>query len=76
MSILDQECICSGNWRAIVKETEPLIGKTFTNRGEDFCLFGIVHGGDDYYYGMIGSKSGLRLLSCVGSIDTHGFRLL
>jgi hypothetical protein len=38
-------------------------------------LFGIVHVGDDYYYGMRSRESQLmRLLSCVGSLTQgHGF---
>lgn len=69
----DADCICRGNWRAIVKETEPLIGKMFRDqRGDTYRFFGIVHGYDDYYYGMFG-RGRLRLLSCVGSIEGHGF---
>ena len=72
----DEACICKGNWRQIVKECEGLIGKRFGNKqGEEFTFFGIVHGDDDYYYGMSG-KSGLRLLSCVGDIAGHGFEPL
>jgi hypothetical protein len=69
------ECICKGNWRHIVKETGPLIGRRFKADDGEYVLFGIVHGDDDYYYGM--SKPGqLRLLSCVGSIEQHGFKML
>jgi hypothetical protein len=71
------KCICKGNWRKIVQETEPLIGKTFLdNRGKPYVLFGIVHGGDDYYYGMCSIPDfTVELLSCVGSIKTAGFTL-
>jgi len=70
------QCICKGNWRAIVKETKDLIGKTFVDHlGDKFHFFGVVHGDDDYYYGMHGEK-GLRLLSCVGSIEGHNFKLI
>ena len=71
----DNECICNGNWRAIVKKTEHLLDKRFRdNLGEEFTFFGIVHGSDDYYYGMRGKT--MRLLSCVGSIEGHGFELI
>lgn len=73
---MNDVCICKGNWRAIVKESEPLIGKRFRDNrgdiGDIYTMFGIVHGGDDYYYGMFGGGK-LRLLSCVGSIEGHGF---
>lgn len=74
--IPDEGCICRGNWRAIVKETEGLIGKKFRDRkGEEYTFYGIVHGDDDYYYGMY--KAGdCRLLSCVGSIEGHDFTLI
>lgn len=68
-------CICRGNWRDIVNKTENHIGKSFSNSdGEGFLFFGIVHGGDDHYYGMVSKKTGhVQLLSCVGSIEGHGF---
>lgn len=69
----DEGCICHGNWRAIVKDISPLIGKRFRDhRGDVYSFFGVVHGDDDYYYGMFGGGK-LRLLSCVGSIEGHGF---
>jgi hypothetical protein len=75
----DKGCICKGNWRAIVKDNEHLIGKKFVfeGTGEYWTLFGLVHGDDDYYYGMF-SICGRQtmLLSCVGSIEGHGFTLV
>jgi len=73
----DSGCICAGNWRAIVKESERLIGKLFrSSDGDVYTLIGIVHGDDDYYYGMWSKDSAqLELLSCVGSIEGHGFSL-
>lgn len=70
-------CICRGNWREIVRETTPLIGKRFRDdrNGLDYHFFGVVHGDDDYYYGMYRAGD-LRLLSCVGSIKGHGFTML
>lgn len=69
----DADCICKGNWRAIVKEVERLIGREFRNRaGNTYRFFGVVHGEDDYYYGMA-DKDSVRLLSCVGSIEGHGY---
>lgn len=68
-------CICKGNWRAIIGECGPLIGKKFKDsHGEYWTFFGVVYGDDDYYYGMC-NKDRLRLLSCVGSFECHGFEI-
>lgn len=72
----DGECICEGNWRLIVKECEPFIGERYEDAdGNLYTFFGVVHGRDDYYYGMFGSGT-LRLLSCVGSIEGSGFYII
>ena len=73
----DPNCICRGNWRAIVKETEHLIRRYYKRLRDDvvFHFFGIVHADDDYYYGMWNKSEGLLLISCVGAID-HGMELL
>jgi hypothetical protein len=73
LSSPDPECICQGNWRQIVKECEPLLDRKFKDsKGRVFTFFGVVHGRDDYYYGMSG-ESGTVLLSCVGDFEGHGF---
>ncbi len=63
------------NWIRLVEECEDIINCRFRdeNTNEEYRFFGLVHSYDDYYYGMYG-KSGLRLLSCVGNLETHGFR--
>lgn len=75
----DTECICKGNWRAIVKKSEPLLNRLFIREYDkcEYRFFGIVHGSDDYYYGMIKhtDNSNLMLLSCVGNIESFGFTL-
>jgi len=72
----DDACICKGNWRLIVSQTEHLLGKTFRrDDGKEYWFFGVVHAEDDYYYGMWGNGE-LRLLSCVGSIEGHGYKLV
>lgn len=69
-------CICEGNWRALVKEMGPLIGERYRDRnGNVLVFFGLVHGDDDYYYGMAG-PTGFELLSCVESIEVYGYELL
>ena len=71
-------CICKGNWREIVKECEPLIGRKFREdrSGNEYVFFGPVHGEDDYYYGMSCDGYGVVLLSCVGAITGFGFTIL
>lgn len=71
----DPNCICAGNWRLIVEEAESLLDKPFTGpHGDVWYLFGIVHGSDDYYYGMCRNGQ-IKLLSCVGSLASHGYEL-
>lgn len=71
------ECVCEGNWRALVDEYEGQIGSCWTDeKGNSHIFFGLVHGGDDYYYGMWQiDSSECRLLSCVGSPESHGYRI-
>jgi hypothetical protein len=71
-----QECICRGNWRTILAECRNLIGDKFARDGREYTFFGLVDSKDDYYYGMIGNDNDLLLLSCVGSLETHGFAAL
>jgi len=55
---------------------EPLIGERYRDRnGNVLVFFGLVHGDDDYYYGMSG-PTGFELLSCVGSIEGYGYELV
>ena len=70
-------CICEGNWRLIVDDTQHLLDKKFIDENEkEWYFFGIVHGSDDYYYGMSDDDHKVRLLSCVGSFEGHGFTLI
>lgn len=76
--LFDPDCICQGNWRAIMKESRPLIGQRFRDsHGNEWHFFGVVDGEDDYYYGM-SSRPGHRvlLLSCVGDLAGHRFTLV
>jgi len=78
--MIDRECICRGNWRDIIKATEPLIGKKFAYAdilGTYHRLLGVLHGDDDYYYVMYELESErCKFLSCVGSIESHGYTLV
>lgn len=73
----DPNCICQGNWRNIVKESESLIEAEFrdTRTKKKYVFVGILHGKDDYYYAMRSRRGKMMLLSCVGSPKTHGFEL-
>lgn len=75
---VDAGCICKGNWRAIVAESEPLLNKRFRDgNGQEYKFFGVVHGSDGYYYGMLPVGGGaLTLLSCVRGVKGHGFQLV
>jgi hypothetical protein len=71
--VMEEGCICKGNWRAIVKESEQDIGKQYSDRdGKVWTFFGVVHSDDDYYYGMW-REGHLNLLSCVGSLALGGY---
>jgi hypothetical protein len=67
-------------WTLLVNEYEPLIGRIFfTETGRLYRFFGLVHADDDFYYGMVSIgkilPTELRLLSCVGDLESHGFTL-
>ena len=69
-----RECACKGNWRALLKECLPLEGGRFRNRiGHEYTFIGLMDGFDDYYYVLFSPQQGVALLSCVGSIENHGF---
>ena len=69
------DCICEGNWRTLVRESDMLLDETFISmNGKSYTFFGIVHGKDDYYYGMVDQETHkISLLSCVGSLSGYGF---
>jgi len=74
------KCVCEGNWRLILSEVQHLIDRKYTDhKGRVFTFYGLVHGSDDYYYGMFAADDkphGCMLLSCVGSIEGHGYTLM
>ena len=68
------ECICEGNWRAIVAESLPLLDKKFLDSdGKEYTFYGVVWGSDDFYYGMY-RQGECRLISCVVSLEFAGFK--
>jgi hypothetical protein len=71
------ECICKGNWRLLVSECENLLDKIYIDEnGKENIFFGLVHGSDDYYYGLINRENkNLKLISCVMSLESVGYKL-
>ena len=69
------ECICEGNWRAIIAESEPKFGSKYknTSSGVIYTFVGVMHCDDDYYYCLVNSIGQLRRLSCVGNIEMFGY---
>jgi len=67
-----KDCICEGNWRNIIHESESLLGKKFKHGGNIYVFCGVMYGDDDYYYCMW-KENDMQLLSCVVSIEQHGF---
>jgi len=69
-------CICEGNWRQIIKESEPFMDRLFLDKeGESYRLIGVLHSNDDYYYCMMSMTGKLQRLSCVSDIEGFGFEL-
>ena len=66
------ECICEGNWRNLVKDYDPLIGRKFRclQDKDVYTFFGLVHANDDYYYGLW-REGNMVLSSCVGRLEDH-----
>lgn len=65
----DDGCICKGNWRILVKQYEPLIGRMVRDHdGKEWRFYGLVHSDDDFYYGLC--RVGETILaSCVGPLE-------
>jgi len=64
------------NWKVIVDEYNDRIGSSvYDDDGNVYTFFGLVHGEDDFYYGLISKSSDryLRLISCVFPLESAGF---
>ena len=73
----DPECVCHGNWRAIVEEMEPLFDKEYVDEnGALHRLSGVLWASDDFYYAMWNPATReMKLLTCVGRLAEMGFKL-
>lgn len=70
----DTGCICEGNWRELVVEHGPLIGRLFAGPGGGIRRFvGLLHSDDDYYFAMVDANGKLERVSCVGSLSLVGY---
>lgn len=69
----EKDCICKGNWRSLVDECDPIIGKKFLLDEKVYHFFGLVRGADDYYYGMFDDDHVYHGFSCVCNLKTYGF---
>ena len=70
----DPNCICQGNWRQLVKESDDLSGKRYVGPdGKKYTFVGVLNGSDDYYYCLVTRKGRMALASCAGSLETNGF---
>ena len=68
-------CICKGNWRTIIHESEPLFNKIYIDeKGKEYHFSGVMHADDDYYY-VLWSPKKTMFLSCVGSIEGYGYTM-
>lgn len=73
----EDKCICKGNWRKIIKDSEPLLDKIYIRdmNNEAYRFIGVMHSSDDYYYCMMNMHGKLEMLSCVGYIENFGYEL-
>ena len=70
---MKSRCICKGNWRTIIHESEPLFNKIYVDtKGKKYHFSGVMHAEDDYYY-VLWSPKKTMFLSCVGSIEGYGY---
>lgn len=71
------DCVCEGNWRSLVVECEPLFDKLFHDaNGQEYRFYGLVWTSEDFYYGLTNTTTKHSiLLSCVGDIESYGYKL-
>ena len=70
------ECICKGNWRLIIHESEPYFGKQYKNNDEIYTFCGVAHCDDDYYYIMLDENGKAVFSTCCASLKRAGYVLI
>lgn len=70
IAMSENNCICEDNWKNLVTGYERYIGRTYVdNEGLEWKFFGLIHGEDDYYYGL--SRPGqMTLVTGVCDLNT------
>jgi hypothetical protein len=69
-------CICKGNWKNLVHEYQPLFGKKFIDENKEIFTFeGLLWANDDFYFCMVDTNHKIHLDTCVGSLETLGYKL-
>lgn len=71
----DLKCVCEGNWRSIIHESEPFLDKVYIKDGKECVFCGIMHCSDDYYYCM-SCDGDFTFLSCVGNLESYDYILV
>lgn len=67
-------CVCGGNWRNIIKEYEPFIGKTYKDENNKrWKLTGILWAEEDFYYLLTNKLNETRYVSCCATLEQCGF---
>ena len=65
------KCVCEGNWRNIIEDTDHLIGKIYYDSNNvGWRFIGVLWAADDYYY-TFRQKSGekYKFVTCVMSFE-------
>ena len=73
----EYECVCCGNWRAIIKENDSMLNKKYTDKsGVLFVFVGVLWAEDDFYYLMLcPSTKQYHFVSCVMTLETAEYVL-
>jgi len=73
-----EDCICEGNWRDIIKESEPLMGKVFLDEaGKRWIFQGVLWAEDDFYYLFSTDMCGKhKYVTCCVTFEQAGMRLM
>lgn len=70
-------CICEGNWRNIIKESDPLIGKWFLDKnGKHWKFQGVLWAEDDFYYLFRDTSHKCTYITCCVTLEQAGMRLM
>lgn len=62
----------------LFEEVHHLYGRNFVDKHTKkvYTFIGVLVSEDDYYYTMYSPEDGIKYLSCVGSIEMHGYELV